>query len=59
MVKGQQYNVQVKVEGDDVIVKADKKSLANTHRTPIPCPAAPEKDGRVFVLVGGGEWFIR
>ena len=51
--------MQVKVEGDDVIVKADKSSLANTHRAPIPCPAAPKKDGRVFVLVGGGKWIIR
>jgi hypothetical protein len=47
--------LQVKVEGDDVIVKADKKALADTHRPPIACGSKPDQDSRVFVIVGGGE----
>ncbi|XP_064382581.1 apoptosis-inducing factor 3-like [Halichondria panicea] len=45
---------QVQVEGDDVVVKADKASLTNFRRTMTMCPADPQEDQRVFVCVGGG-----
>lgn len=46
---------QVKVEGDDVLVRADKKSLADSHRAPIPSGSKPDQDPRVFLIVGGGQ----
>ena len=45
---------QVKVEGGDVVVKADKASLTNFRRTVGMCPAAPQEDQRTFLIVGGG-----
>ncbi len=45
---------QVRVEGDSVVVKADKSSLTNFRRTMTMCPAAPQEDKRTFLLVGGG-----
>lgn len=48
------FKLQVKVEGDDVVLKADKESLANSHRSPIACGSKPDQDSRVFLIVGGG-----
>lgn len=47
--------LQVKVQGDDILVKADKKSLADFRRAPIPCSLKAGEDTRAFVIVGGGE----
>ena len=47
--------MQVKVEGDDVIVKADKKLLETTRRTKETVLASSDKDSRTFLIIGGGE----
>lgn len=49
------FCVKVKVEGDNVLVKADKKSLDNFRRAPITCGSNLDQDPRVFLIVGGGE----
>ena len=46
---------QVKVEGDDVSVRADKKSLADFRRAPGACGSKPNQDARTFLIVGGGK----
>lgn len=46
------------MEGDDVLVKADKKSLADVRRAPIPCGSKADEDSRSFVIVGGGGCII-
>ena len=38
-----------------MLVKADKKSLANFRQTASMCPASPQEDSRTFVLLGGGK----
>ena len=38
-----------------MVVKADKKSLADTRRAPTACGSKPDQDSRVFVIVGGGK----
>lgn len=43
------------MDGDDVVLKADKKSLENFRRAPIACSSEPEQDPRMFLIVGGGE----
>ena len=45
----------MKVEGDDVIVKAEKKALANTRRIKEGVLASREEDKRTFLIIGGGE----
>ena len=45
----------MKVEGDDVIVKAEKKALANTRRIKEGVLASHEEDKRTFLIIGGGE----
>lgn len=47
--------MQVRVEDDDVIIKADKNALANTRRTKGSVLAASDEDGRTFLIVGGGK----
>lgn len=47
--------MQVKIDGDNVLLRADKKSLENFRRAPIACSSEPEQDPRVFLIVGGGE----
>ena len=44
----------MKVEGDDVIIRADKTALAKTRRTREVVLASPEDDKRTFLIVGGG-----
>ena len=43
------------MEGDDVIIKADKKLLAKPRRTKATVLAASDEDKRTFLIVGGGE----
>lgn len=45
---------QVRVEEDDVIIKADKNALENTRRTKGSVLAAFDEDKRTFLIVGGG-----
>jgi nitrite reductase/ring-hydroxylating ferredoxin subunit len=47
---------QVRVEGDDVIVKADKALLGNTRRTKQSVVASVEEDKRTFLIIGGGAY---
>ena len=49
----------MKVEGDDVIIKADKKLLGNTRRTKSSVVGSPEEDKRTFLIIGGGERRLR
>eukprot|EP00731_Ephydatia_muelleri_P011006 Em0005g1592a len=44
---------KVVVEGEDVVVKADKKSLESHKRTGI-CPFAPKDGEKTFLIIGGG-----
>ena len=46
--------VQVRVEGDDVIVRAEKKVLGTTRRTRESVVASAEDDQRTFLIIGGG-----
>jgi hypothetical protein len=48
-------HLQVRVEGDDVIVAAPAGELKVWKRTPRvgSCSAA---DSRLFVIIGGGKW---
>ena len=43
------------MDGDDVIVKADKKLLGKTRRIKEGVLAAPEEDKRTFLIIGGGK----
>ena len=47
--------VQVKVEGDDVIIKADKKLLETTRRVKESVSASSNEDNRTFLIIGGGK----
>lgn len=47
--------MQVRVEEDDVIIKADKNALENTRRTKGSVLAAFDEDKRTFLIVGGGK----
>eukprot|EP00731_Ephydatia_muelleri_P038906 Em0982g1a len=47
---------KVVVEGEDVVVKADKKSLESHKRTGI-CPFAPKDGEKTFLIIGGGDQF--
>ena len=47
--------VQVKLEGDDVIIKADKKSLETTRRVKESVSASSNEDNRTFLIIGGGQ----
>ena len=38
-----------------MLVKADKKSLADFRRAPVTCGSEPDQDSRTFLIVGGGE----
>jgi hypothetical protein len=49
----------VRVEGDDVIVKADKALLSNTRRTKQSVVASVEEDKRTFLIIGGGMRLIK
>lgn len=42
------------MEGDDVIVKAEKKALDNTRRTKESVVASADEDKRTFLIIGGG-----
>ena len=42
------------MEGDDIIVKAEKKALGNTRRTKESVVASADEDKRTFLIIGGG-----
>ena len=46
------------MEGDDVIVKAEKSLLGNTRRTKGSVVASVEEDKRTFLIIGGGMRLI-
>ena len=43
------------MDGDNVVLKAEKKALANFRKTASMCPANTSEDKRTFVLLGGGR----
>lgn len=45
---------EARVQGDDIIVRADRTELKSSARTRGMCHAAPGEDKRVFAIVGGG-----
>ena len=46
----------MKVEGEDVVVRASKAALSKTKRTMPMAPYNQEEDSRVFLIVGGGMY---
>ena len=48
--------LQVKVEGENVVVSASKAALGKTKRTMPMAPCNQEEDSRVFLIVGGGMY---
>ena len=52
------FPYQVRVEGDEVYVRAQKKDLENFRRAPTACPGDVKQDPRTFLLVGGGKDFV-
>jgi hypothetical protein len=44
------------VDGDNVVLKAEKKALADFRKTASMCPANTNEDKRNFVLLGGGTY---
>lgn len=53
------HSSQVKVEGDDVVVKAEKKSLEKTKRIKSSVVASANDDKRTFLIIGGGKDSVR
>eukprot|EP01122_Echinamoeba_exundans_P000124 TRINITY_DN10108_c0_g1_i1.p1 TRINITY_DN10108_c0_g1~~TRINITY_DN10108_c0_g1_i1.p1 ORF type:complete len:593 (+),score=197.79 TRINITY_DN10108_c0_g1_i1:1858-3636(+) len=45
---------EARVQGDDIVVRADRDQIKSSARTRGMCHAAPGEDKRVFVIVGGG-----
>ena len=45
----------MRVEGDDVVVRAEKSKLAKTRRTKEAAVATGDNDNRTFLIIGGGE----
>jgi apoptosis-inducing factor 3 len=45
---------EARLQGDDIVVRADRDQIKSSTRTRGMCHAAPADDKRVFVIVGGG-----